>query len=232
MVVDLGASDGVSQSCTYPLFSSGNWSGLAVEADGKKFSKLAANYREFAGARLARTLISPINVKSILQGADVAEDFDVLNIDLDSFDLQVLRELFSGGFKPKIITMEINEKIPPGVFFEVEYRPNTWWQGDHFYGCSLSAAHHVLSQAGYILTSLEFNNAFFVVSHHLPPTLSQPSVGEAYEAGYAGRPNRKTLFPWNEDVDHWIAAQPAQVVEEIKIRFLKYQGQYRVSLEP
>ena len=41
-------------------------------------------------------------------------------------------------YRPRLICSEINEKIPPPIKFTVKYSPNHYWQGDHFYGQSIS----------------------------------------------------------------------------------------------
>src|SRR6202043_16319 len=93
---------------------------------------------------------------------EVPSDFTLLNLDIDSYDLHVIGELLKGDFRPKIISMEINEKIPPPLFFSVNFDDAHYWRGDHFYGCSLSAAASVVKPYGYKLESLQSNNAIFV----------------------------------------------------------------------
>lgn len=51
-VVDIAASDGVSQSCTLEFFKKNSWSGLAVEMDPTKFYKLSFVYEKFTNTRL------------------------------------------------------------------------------------------------------------------------------------------------------------------------------------
>ncbi len=160
--VDLGASDGVTMSCSLPLFASKEWEGLAVEMDPVKFAKLSMIYTSFEGARLARLRVVPSNVGDLLAGFDVPRNFEFLNLDIDSFDLDVVGALLLADYRPLLISMEINEKIPPPLMFKVRFSENHRWSGDHFFGCSLSAAEAVLSQFGYILAGLEYNNAFFV----------------------------------------------------------------------
>jgi len=115
-VIDIAASDGLSQSCTAGLFSSLGWRGLAVEMDPIKFSSLASTYSLIAGASLARTRITPSNASAVLQAFEVPANFSVLNLDIDSYDLRVLEKLLVSKYRPAIITMEINEKIPQGFF--------------------------------------------------------------------------------------------------------------------
>ena len=57
-VIDIGASDGMSGSNTYPLFSKGH-PGIAIEADGKPFANLAINLMDF-NVILHRCKVTPI----------------------------------------------------------------------------------------------------------------------------------------------------------------------------
>ena len=80
-VVDIAASNGVSQSCTLQLFESDKWGGLAVEMDPLKFAILSFIYSAFSNVRLARCRVTPHNVCALLTGNEVPLDFDVLNLD-------------------------------------------------------------------------------------------------------------------------------------------------------
>lgn len=227
-VVDIAASDGLSQSSTVGLFSAQGWKGLAIEMDPSKFSSLALSYSRMTGTSLARMRITPMNIVSTLQAFEVAPDFTVLNLDIDSYDLRVLESLLKGGFYPGIITMEINEKIPPGVFFTVEFDDEHYWQGDHFYGCSLDAACEIVQPFGYSLHKLQYNNAFFVRSD-----LSNEGVGDlapdlAFELGYKKAVNRSSLFPYNSDVDHWLDLEPTDAVKAVTRFFNGYSGKFSI----
>jgi len=225
-VIDIAASDGLSQSCTAGLFSSLGWRGLAVEMDPIKFSSLASTYSLIAGASLARTRITPSNASAVLQAFEVPANFSVLNLDIDSYDLRVLEKLLVSKYRPAIITMEINEKIPPGVFFTVEFDENHFWKGDHFYGCSIDAACEVVRPFGYFLHRVEHNNAFFIRSDLATRDVDELPPGLAFERGYKNAPNRSAMFPYNSDVDHWLELEPGEAVEEIALFFQQYSGMF------
>ena len=86
--------------------------------------------------RLARARVTPLNLVNSQPGNEVPKNFELLNLDIDSYDLRVVETILSSGFRPQIISMEVNEKIPSGIFFTVEYDDEHYWKGDHFYGCS------------------------------------------------------------------------------------------------
>lgn len=227
-VVDVAASDGFSQSCTLGLFGKENWSGLAVEMDPDKFFKLSYIYSSFPNAKLARNRVTPNNIVDLLKAFEVPKDFEVLNLDIDSYDLHVIKSMLLGGFKPKVITMEINEKIPTGVYFTVDFDENHYWQVDHFYGCSIDAASEVVKEFGYILWKVDYNNAFFINIEVTSEDFEDQSPEQAYINGYKNRTDRETRFPWNADVDHWLNLPTTEVIREITEYFKKYNGKFTV----
>lgn len=227
-VVDIAASDGLAQSSTVGLFASQGWKGLAVEMDPSKFASLALSYSRMTGATLARTRITPMNVVSTLQAFEVGPDFTVLNLDIDSYDLRVLESLLIGDYRPAIISMEINEKIPPGVFFTVEFDEKHYWQGDHFYGCSLEAACEVVRPFGYFLHKLEYNNAFFVRTNLSNGLVADLAPELAFELGYKKATNRSSLFSYNADVDYWLDLEPKDAVRAVTSFFDGYSGKFSI----
>jgi hypothetical protein len=228
-VVDIAASDGVTLSCTIQLFRQPQWSGLAVEFDATKFSKLAYVYREFTDVNLARCKVTPDNVVSLLSANEIPKDFTVLNLDIDSYDLFVMAALIDGGYRPRLVSMEINEKIPPPLFFTVRFDPNHGWPGDHFYGCSIVAAAETLGQRGYVLAELAYNNAIFVEQDAaLAAGIVGKTAVEAYDSGYRNRPERAELFPWNADVDPALGMEAQQAEVFFSEKFKAYEGLFEL----
>lgn len=223
-VVDIAAGDGVTLSSTLPLFRRG-WAGLAVEIDPQKFALLASIYARFDAARLARAKVTPRNVAALLKANQVPLTFDVLNLDIDSYDLAVIEAMLVAGYRPKVISMEINEKIPPPIFFTVAYDDDHVWHLDHFYGCSLTAACTVLRANAYVLESVEFNNAMFV-ARECAQEIEDVEEEAAYKAGYAERTDRKALFPWNTDMEMLQTMEPVDAVAAIRRKFSAYDGKF------
>jgi len=134
--VDIAASDGMTQSNTLFLFKQG-WRGLAVEFDPIKFSILSNYYKAFPKVDLMKVKVTPMNIIELLKANSVPQKFTFLNLDIDSYDYFVLDKLLS-SYRPRLICVEINEKIPPPIEFTVKYSPEHSWEGDHFYGQSIS----------------------------------------------------------------------------------------------
>lgn len=100
-LVDIGASDGITQSSTVKFLVDYNYSGLLFEYDPKNFSKLAFLYDDRNDINLAKIKIAPYNIVLLMKSYAVPQDFTLLNLDIDSYDLEVLRSLLMGGFVPK-----------------------------------------------------------------------------------------------------------------------------------
>ena len=230
-VVDIAAADGVSQSSTLWMFRDPAWQGLAVEMDPAKFARLAYSYAPFPGARLARWKVTPGNVALLLRLFEVPPDFTFLNLDIDSYDLAVLEAMVDAGHRPRIVSLEVNEKIPPPVWFTVLPDETHAWKGDHFHGCSLQAAAASLGARGYLLDSMHYNNAFFVEQAFAAGRVAGLSPAEAYRAGYGDRADRLQLFPWNAEVECLQALPPDEAVRFLHALFEPYRGRYELRVE-
>lgn len=189
VAVNIGANDGKTQDPLYNLFFNRNWRGLAVEANPPDFDLLKKN---LAGKNVRMVLgtITPANIVRLLSEADVPTDVDIFKIDIDSFDISVLFELLRSGFRPKLINMEINEKIPPPVFLSLNYAREWTWKGDHLYGLSIAYAAHVLGEFGYRPVNLNWNNLLLVDADNFcePFKGLEFDISTLYDTGYAHRP--------------------------------------------
>jgi hypothetical protein len=222
-LVEIGASDGLSMSNTYFLLCDG-WKGFAVEYDNHKFSKLSSSYQSFSGVNLARCKVTPANIIQLLKGNSVPEKFGFLNLDIDSYDYFVLDSILE-SFKPSLVCAEVNEKIPPPLKFTVLYDPCHFWQGDHFYGMSISQLYLLCVKYNYALVDLHYNNAFLIPTETSPSPSLSPE--EAYMIGYLNRSDRKQKFPWNVDVEDLLNLSPQEGLQFIdKLFCAKYEGKY------
>lgn len=225
--VDTAASNGVHSSATYPFLKLG-WGGLAVEMHPGKFSALSYVYQDLENVVLVRQKITPLNIVAIFDSHNVPQDFGVWNIDIDSYDLLVVKAILESDYRPTLISIEINEKIPFSLYFTVLFNPSHHWRGDHFYGCSLAAAYEEIVPFGYQLIEVKMQNAFFgridLVGNNFP----KKSVRDAFQEGYLDVENRGALFPWNKDVEYLHHLLPEDAINEIDSLFHVYSGLYEL----
>lgn len=216
-VVDIAAGDGINMSPTLPLYSRG-WSGLAVEGDPGRFSELAQTYEIFPAVNLARTMVTPDTVAPLFRATGVPKAFDILNLDIDGYDLAVFDAIICGGFRPKVATIEINQYVPPPVFFTVRYSPDYHFHRDEFFGCSIVALEECARRHGYVLEGLAFNNAFLVSPDHADRV--QPVTPQsAWTSGFRDQPDRERLFSDSAESVRLHSLPPEHMLAALKDKF-------------
>lgn len=224
--VDIAAGDGVKMSNTYRLFTEG-FGGLAAEYDGEKFSKLAYTYRVLANVSLCKNKVTPVNVVTLLRAYGAPRDFDVLSLDVDGYDFYILASILR-FFRPRLLCVEINEKIPPPLRFTVKWDPSYQWAEDHFYGQSLAQLYTLATKHRYALVKLHYNNAFLIPREIYKDRGLRPE--EAYTVGYKDREDRKVKFPWNENMEMLLLCSPQEGVRFLNQFFAKYKGKYLLTM--
>ncbi len=224
--VDIAASDGTTMSNTYALFDEG-WAGVAAECDAQKFSRLAEHYVRFPDVCLARCMVTPDNVLALLQATATPKEFGFLNLDIDGYDYFVLDRILH-QYRPRLICVEINEKIPPPIKFAVRWDSRYAWAGDHFYGASISKMHELCVAHHYALTELHYNSAFMIPEELFEGTSLSPE--QAWCEGYRDKADRQRKFPWNSDMDDLLTMSAADVLTSLRERFRERDGMYELHL--
>jgi hypothetical protein len=220
--VDIAASDGVDQSNSFFLYKEG-WTGMALEADPSRFRALAAVHARRPEVGLARAFVTPENVSGMLDAYGIQKDFGFLSFDIDGFDFFVLEALLQ-SHRPALICAEINEKIPPPVRFTVRADVGYGYRGDHFYGMSVAQLKTLTERVEYDLVELNYNNAFLVPRERgLGINLG---AEEAYRAGYADQPDRKTRFAYNEDMEPLLTMNADDAVAFLERKFADRRDEF------
>jgi tetratricopeptide (TPR) repeat protein len=217
--VDIGASDGVTFSNSYPLFRDG-WPGVAIEARREMVADLAYAHKDFPQRiDIIGTFALPDTIQSLLAALGVPKDLGFLSLDIDSFDYDVAAAVLE-TYRPSIICTEINERIPPPVKFAVRYPGNTSGAVIDMGivgGVSLSMLAELLDRHDYGLIHLEYNNVFAIQRSSIPALghhYRELSPEDAWREGFLNRPDRKLKSPWNEFYEPLFAMSPERVVEE------------------
>jgi hypothetical protein len=185
--VDIGASNCPGESQSEILVQNG-WAGIMFECDPVKFVPLSQRMKAYPNVKVVSQKVTPDTIVSALKDAHAPDDF-YLSLDIDGYDFHVLTAILS-EYHPQLIISEINEKIPPPIKFSVNYTPNYWWSGWHFFGYSISMLEDI---KGYKVESLDFNNVI------MTPGTQERSLADIYREGYWNMPHGRPGY--NADFD-------------------------------
>ena len=151
--VEVGAWDGIMFSNTRHLLEQG-WGGVYIESDPERFAALERNCAGFTDrVVLVHATVTPFGESSldrILSRTKALSRFDVLSIDIDSFDLQVWDSVTE--YSPAIVVIEVNSSVPVAV--HQVHGPGTQ-------GASLCSMVELGARKGYRL-ACHIGNAVFV----------------------------------------------------------------------
>ena len=115
---EFGAWDGIHGSNTFNLVKNYDYNAVYIEGDKKKFQDLIKTRNKFKKIEIFNKYISHKNksinrLDKILKKTKINKFFDILSIDIDSYDLAVWKSLKK--YRPKIVVIEINSGILPGI---------------------------------------------------------------------------------------------------------------------
>ena len=166
--VEFGAWDGKHLSNTYTLVSEHGWQGVYIEGNPEKFKQLLLTKAAFPDklhALCAMVEATGENtLDQLLARTPLPSEFDLLSIDIDSLDWQVWNSLSS--YRPKIVVIECNTILPPGVR-QLHEPPR------HF-GASFASLVELGAQKGYQLVC-HTGNCFFVRKELVPRLQLDPA---------------------------------------------------------
>jgi len=158
--VEFGAWDGKHLSNTRHLLDQG-WGGVYIEGDRDRYQQLVQNMQPFAvRVELINAYVEPSgknSLDSLLARTRLLPEFDVLSIDIDSFDWQVWESLKT--YNPTVIVIEINSGIPAGIY--------QTHRGSNVQGSSFTATVDLGARKGYAAVC-HTGNLIFVRNNAVP----------------------------------------------------------------
>lgn len=206
---EFGAGGGKCGSNTYRLLKKG-WSGVMIECDPVKFRVLERNSRKFPNQ------LYPVCKKvshedglstldAILADLPIPRDFEILSIDVDSFDYQIWKSF--KNYRPLIVIIEIESSILPGI---------EQIHGSNQRGTSFTSMLHLGLTRGYTLACHTGNMIF--IRNDLVDKVSLSS----HEIE-----NPDTLFT-NEWIDTTSAGRLSRVIRHLTIQRVTARIEYEV----
>lgn len=115
-VCEFGTLDGTEYSNTFRLVEQGGYNAIYIEKDATQYQKLLATCARYPSiVPLNRSVESEgeNTLDRILATTPIPTEFDVLSIDIDSYDYQVWKAV--EDYSPRLVVIEINSSIPPTV---------------------------------------------------------------------------------------------------------------------
>lgn len=152
--VDVGAWDGKYLSNTYHLLELG-WGGLDIEANRNHFVGLIKVANLFPKLQIMLREVTPYEIDNLLDMYKVPQEFDLLNIDIDSYDYWVWDSM--KNYKPKIVIIECNSMLD----YDYVQPPKAGYPGKK--GSSKSSLIKLGESKGYTFVG-QVGNLFFVRS--------------------------------------------------------------------
>jgi hypothetical protein len=204
VLVDIGAGDGMTFSNSLALLQSGFWKGVMIEGNSYSVETLARLAKSTKiDIDIAKCYVTPDRVNPLLKAFGVPKRFGFLTLDVDSIEYPLLNAILT-EFRPGLICVEINERIPPSVEYFKTYVPTELIPHAPLYmGASLKAFFNLFALHGYIGFHLEYNNLFAAPSEDksIIEQLGYKTDLTAYDlfrTGFQDRGDAYSLFPWNE----------------------------------
>jgi len=128
---EFGAWDGINSSNTFYLVKNKKFNAVYIESDKRKFNDLIKTQKNNSKIIAINSSVnkdegSKESLDIILATTPIPIDFDILSIDIDSYDLEIWESL--KNYLPKIVIIEINSSIEPGIY----HKHNPSRQGNSF----------------------------------------------------------------------------------------------------
>lgn len=160
--IDIGAGGyGGTISNTRTLSEAG-WSGIGFDMNAHS-------------PGIIQAFVKPDNVVSLIQAETDETHFDFLNIDIDSFDYDILENLLK-SFRFRLVVAEFNATLAVDVKLKLAYEDGYTWDGTNKYGFSFAAGMHLFRKYGYVVIFNQLNNNLFAIHSSEMGNQKEPKI--------------------------------------------------------
>jgi len=146
------------------------------------------------------TFATPENIIHLLRASNIPKIFGLISVDIDSFDYYVLESVLR-EFRPQLICVEINERIPPGLSYILPRNTmNLPRDSTIISSAGISNYEKMLHGFDYSLVALEYNNLIAIsneVTSGKNYAVCNVSARDLWNKGFYGRLDWQEKMPWN-----------------------------------
>ena len=178
--LEIGVGDG-SENNTTALLADG-WRGWWIDGDSGGCASIRQQLRGMRSMASRLTLhegfVSPATIGQLLQELGVPKEVDLFSLDIDQDTYHIWAAL--DDFRPRVVVVEYNGGLPPGLAWIHPYEPGRRWDGTQAFGASLKAFEILGRRRGYSLVGCDLlgANAFFVRDDLVGNSFASPFTAE------------------------------------------------------
>lgn len=175
--VEIGVGNGLE--CNTAFLVACGWKGHWIDSSEWMLKTIESSEGKLGGqVRAWQRFVTAENIAGIFQEAGIAENFDLLSIDVDQNTYYVWAALKM--YKPRVVVIEYNSAIPASVPWKVEYSADRTWDGTQNFGASLKSLELLADDLGYSLVGCDSTgtNAFFVLKELCLDLFASPYTAE------------------------------------------------------
>lgn len=178
--VEFGAGNGWWFSNVYYFITKG-WDSLQMDKGWVHSPLLKIKKRRNIKADVKNEFVTPENIEILFKKYNVPNEFDLLSIDIDSYDYWVWKAI--KNYSPRVIVIEYNVKIPITESKTMKYDSEHCNKSSDYFGASLLALYNLGKEKGYTLLGCESKgaNAFFLRNDVIKDCFEIKTVEEIYK---------------------------------------------------
>ncbi len=174
--VEIGAGDGIENNTAF--LASLGWNTVMIDGRFSKGCHLHRSHDYAPEIRRVGAFVTKESVNSLFHSLSVPSELDLLSIDVDQNSFHIWEGLFD--FRPRVVVIEYNSSIPPGVAWIPAYCPDRIWDGTTNFSASLKSLVELGVAKGMSLVACDYLgiNAFFVRNDLVTDKFSAPFTAQ------------------------------------------------------